>query len=161
MSSFTSLHPVETRRVSVADAERVYSQSRILGDPMACSNIAKGVHTDVYNRPVHMDTLNLSDAACSHYNSPARRRIAQETTHRPMIGPYRIGDRGSTDTWPGLARDATPHNIYGRPVPFQNEFGHNLKRKDGPMYPQYISEASRFRKPKTKLEDALEVPLGN
>lgn len=160
MSTLNSLKPVVTNRVSNPDAERVYSQSRILGHPLGCSRTAQRVHTDVYNRPSNIDTLNVSDAACSNFISPVWRRIAQENTHRPMLGPYALGERGKTDTMPGVARDAIPDNIYGRRVPFQNDYGYNLKRKDKDISKTYISEPSRFRKPRIQIEDALQTPVG-
>lgn len=147
-------------RVSVPDAERVYSQSRILGHPLGCSNTAKDVHTDVYNRPVSIDTLNVSDAACSHFVSPVGRRIAQENTHRPMLGPYVLGERGKIDTMPGVARDAIPDNIYGRRVPFQNDYGYDLKPKDPEIDQMYTYEPSHFRQPRIQIEDALITPSG-
>nr|QBK86863.1 MAG: uncharacterized protein LCMAC103_02010 [Marseillevirus LCMAC103] len=90
---------------------------------MTCPANAGRLATDIYGRPVNKNTLDLRDAACSHYTGiPAARFMQFETNHRPHLPICAAGLRGAAD-FQGHGRDVMPQNLYADvATPFRGNF---------------------------------------
>ncbi len=167
MSNQQSFKSVQPLRVSISDAERLGSSSRTLGNPLGCPLSARNAgqpgSTDVYSRPQSdpTKTLVLDDAACAPFVYPASQRIIDEQVHRPILGPYQIGDRGPTDFMMGVSRDMIPVSLYtpGAKDAFSSGMGKYLEmtQTEASFVPQYSKEMQR--EPVTNLDYALQRRL--
>lgn len=102
-------------RVDVALANKLYSESRDLGQDAMCPAGAHNLNYDVYGRPVGIarQGILLNDAACSKYVYPASKRLLHESAERPYIATAPVGLRGGGDTMFGRsARDHMPRQLY-------------------------------------------------
>ncbi len=166
MASQLSFKSVLPLRVSVADAQRLASQSLSLGNPDACPLTARHAgdvgSVDEYSRPQSdpRQTLNLNDSACSSFVYPAQKLILDEQVHRPVLGPYQIGSRGPSDLMLGSHRDQIPVDLYYTSgTRFNSGYGTYLQPPEVPTsyVPQYNTEMQR--QPITSLEYALQRRL--
>jgi hypothetical protein len=161
-TSITSLKSAITTRINPANAERLYNESRVLGNPAVCPLSAQAPDVDVYSRPqggARYRLLYLGDAACSHFVYPTSQRLKHESAQRPIIGPCNPGDRGAGDFLYGSVRDRFPQNLYGQGTRgnFVNTYV-GMRPADGPP-PMYTTsyEQATARAP-TMSHDALITP---
>ena len=88
MSSIVSYKSAITTRVNPQEAEKLYSESRTLGNVMMCPASAVNINMDEYQRPVggsKKNTLLLDDASCSSLIYPTNEKIRNENAIRPMF----------------------------------------------------------------------------
>uniref|UniRef100_A0A6C0JAY7 Uncharacterized protein n=1 Tax=viral metagenome TaxID=1070528 RepID=A0A6C0JAY7_9ZZZZ len=162
MSNVQSFKSVVTTRVSVPDAERIYSQSRQLGDPLGCAAVSRNYSADEFQRPIPKNINLHFDSACSNFLSSVSKRMKDEDFHRPIIGPFKSGERGKVDLMLGVSRDQIPKSLYsGKNGAFLSDFGGKIKEPQfgSKVYvPKY--DSSTFREPKIGIEDAFQRPAG-
>ncbi len=116
MSDIRSFKAAITTRVDPTQAERLFSESRQLGNPMCCPKSAMDPNVDEFGRPLggaRHRLLLMNDAACSQFVYPCSRKLRHENADRPILGPCDPGNRGAGDLIYGSARDHFPQCIYG------------------------------------------------
>lgn len=162
MSSTRSMKAVITTRVSPADADRLFSSSRQLGNPLMCPVSAQHPDVDEFSRPqggaMHR-MIHTNDAACSSYTLTVNKLLDYENAERPILGPCDPGNRGGADLQ-GQFRDHSPRNLYGQGMRgnFVNEYGQYLKPPEGtPHYVMAYEPATAA--PLTISHDALIKPF--
>lgn len=115
MSVTPSLKSVDQTRVNVASAERLFSQSRNLGNANFC-NINNSLLTDEFGRPGNYKNLiNTRSSDCAQYTYPISSFIQDENKIRPaQITDFRAMG-GSVDTL-GVKRDYIPTSLYNSSI---------------------------------------------
>jgi hypothetical protein len=106
---------VITTRVNPSQAERMYADSRIIGNTMMCPAGAPYLNFDEYFRPMGgagKRNLKLDDASCSSLVYSVKQKLGHENTERPILGPCNPGDRMGGDFLYGNARSNMMFNIY-------------------------------------------------
>lgn len=114
-TSVNSLKSAITTRVNPVDAERLFNDSRFLGNPEMCPKSAMNPDVDEWGRPqggARHRLLLLNDASCSSSVYSLGQKIRHENAERAILGPCRPGDRGGGDFY-GKGRDNFPKNLYG------------------------------------------------
>jgi hypothetical protein len=151
---------VVTSRVDTAAADRLYYESRALGNPATCPINARFPDLDEFGRSLGGGTYRLgkfNDSSCSSYIYTPTLLIAQENNDRPILGPCAPGTRGAAD-FLGVNRDRTPHNLYGEGNRGNFKTGLNtMKPAEGtPSYTNsYLGNTAR---PLTLSMDAITNP---
>jgi hypothetical protein len=113
MSSHQTLKAVIQSRVQPDTSERLYGESRTMGQGLMCPAGAGDIFFDIYGRPVSQNTLLLNDSACSQYTAwSAARRMGVENNERPYLQICKAGNRGGGDPM-GVGRDVQQQNLYG------------------------------------------------
>lgn len=169
MSHTQSFKSVLSPRISVADADRVFSQSRTLGDPLGCPISAQTAYVDEFGRPSPNPDklLRLNDSACSNFVYPVQNVVMNEQVHRPILGPFAIGSRGKSDLMLGVSRDQIPVNMFDSHnggYAFQSGYGNQLlptneQFKQPTQYIPYYESETR-RKPITDIGYAQQRYVG-
>lgn len=111
----TSMKSVVTTRVDPTKAEKLYYESRALGNPETCPINARFPDLDEYGRSLGGGTYRLGkfdNASCSSFIYSPTSLIAHENNDRPILGPCSAGSRGGGD-FLGVRRDRNPNNLYG------------------------------------------------
>lgn len=147
-------------RVNPDAANKLYSESRTLGNPAMCPLSARHVDADEFSRPLGGASYRLlltNDAACAPFTYTPQRKLLHENAERPVLGPCNPGDRGGGDFLFGNVRDAYPKNVYGEGDRGNFEI---YKRLAEPIPNDYSTEVTPdFRKPLTLSHDALIRPF--
>lgn len=132
MTSVRTLNPVITSRVDPANSERLFSESRQLGNPLMCPAGAMNPNIDQYFRPqggAGFRLIKTTDSSCGRFLYPVKDRLIHENADRPHIYPCNA-DHDTGDTLLGSVRNNTEMNIYDSKDPRDiNYVSHYNNRK--------------------------------
>jgi hypothetical protein len=157
--SQVSMKSANTTRVDLDRANKLYSESRAMGNPQMCPITAINPDADVYSRPLGgagYRMLNMSVPECSTYNYSTQRMLMHENALRPMLGPCSPDNMGGGDFLLGSSRDAQPSNVYGEGT--RGHFQTMQRPQDSIPYDSGIYTSSITR-PMTLSQDAMIKPV--
>lgn len=100
-------------RVNPTAAQRLYSESKQLGNPQFCGAGHERLEHDQYGRLVNGYTVqNTTDASCGNLSQfNVTERLAIENSHRQYVAMPPAGQRGG-DTM-NVGRRNIPRDVYG------------------------------------------------
>ena len=161
MTSTVSFKSAITTRVNPETAQKLWSESRNLGNTLMCPAGAPSLSFDEFSRPVGgspRKTLLFDDASCSPMVYSAGQYIRNENSQRPILGPCNPGDRLGADFMLGNMRSNITDNIYNTGTnKFVSVYGSHMKQPDEVPVMNHMYDP-RTAKPLTTSHNALIQP---